>query len=243
LENFTSSSVGVFDLYQSLLISQNFSAKNGTSISSIVGTSQFSAFSMRDTSIEALNSGGTMWVIFQSTVNLTRITYRNIIGPYAASVKVYITNLFTIRSRSEAVITGLDIQTVVPGTSLIYVYNSSLSLSNSVVSGPGGVPTFACNGGTFIIRDVVINITSAQNIIRNLAGGLIDIDRMVLRDMTLLYAICTMSSNSILRIQTLVLSNITCTAMTSGQDFNVTIGEALIENSRIGTLVDSGIVV
>jgi hypothetical protein len=105
------------------------------------------------------------------------------------------------------------------------------------------VPTLACNGGTFIIRDVVINITTSQSILRNLAGGLFDIDRMILRDMTLTSAICTLSSDSIVRIQTLVISNTTCAAVTSGQHFNVEIDEAVIENSNIGTLVDSGIVV
>lgn len=243
LENFTSTNVGVFDLFQSVLISQNFSSKNGTANQSVVGTSLFSSFNMWDTSIEALGTGGAMWVIFQSTANITRIKYRNIAGPYVAIIKSFITNLFTIRSRSEAVITGLDIQTVVTGTSLIYVYNSSLSFSSSVIAGPGGVPTLACNGGIFIIRDVVINITTSQSIIRNLAGGLIDIDRMILRDMTLTSAICTLSSDSIVRIQTLVISNTTCVAVTSGQHFNVEIDEALIENSNIGTLVDSGIVV
>lgn len=243
LENFTSSHVGVFDFIRSILFSQHFSAKNGTSISRIVGSCQFSSFTMQNTSIEALKSGGTMLSVSRSTINITRIIYRNLAGVLDPALKAYVTNLFSLSSRSNALITELDIKTIVTGSSLFYAFNSSLTLSNSVIAGPGGVPTFACNGGVFIMRDVVFNFTTSRSIIRGVAGGYFDIDRMVLRDMLLSSAICTLSSESTVLIHTLVLNNVTCASVTSGQHFSIAIDEVVVEKSRMGTLVDSGIAV
>ena len=125
LEKFTSPNVGVFDLIRSILFSQYFSAKNGTTIARVVGSYVFSYVNMQDTSIEALNSGGQMASSYQSMFNLTRITYSKLAGVYEPALKAYVTNLFSFTSESEAVITGLDIRTIVTGllcsTSLIPV--------------------------------------------------------------------------------------------------------------------------
>jgi len=243
LANFTAGTVGVFHLFQSELFSKHFSAKNGTAGSSIVGTSLYSGFTMSDTTIESLNSGGAMWLFYQSSVNITRITYRRIVGNYVPSIGIYTTNLFTIWFNSTGVVQGLDFIAVVQGTSLIYVYNSSLIFTNSVVTGPIGMTAFSSNGGTFILRQVAFNITSALIVVRTLAGGVIDIDQLFLRDAVIRSSVAALSSGSSMRIQSLVLSNVTCTALSGGSRFSIALEDVYIENSRIGPLLDSGIYV
>lgn len=243
IEHFSASVIGIFGLYNSVLVSQHFSAKNGSAESSIIGNSLFSVFSMNDTYFEAVNSGGSMWSFFHCSINLTGITYRQISGFLIEALGLQSTNLFVIRSDSEAQIDGLDIVTMAPGTPLFYVYNATLNLSHSAITGPVGLSTLTSNGSVVRLRQVAFNITSAFNMIDAFAGGVIDVDQITLRNTVVTFSLCALSSESTVFIRSLVLNNVTCSAVTSGQHFTVVLQEVRIDNSRIGTLVYSGIVV
>lgn len=238
IENFTCVTNGVFFLIQSVLLGRDFVANTGSSPSNIVGIAFFSVYSLNDTLIEALNSGGTMWNFFNCSAVFRRITYRRIDG-FLTTSKLYSTNLFIFRSNSEVSIDELDVVTQNQGTPLIFLFNSSLLLANSVVTGPIGLSAFSTNGGFFQLRQVTLNISIAISVIRGQAGGIFDIDVLSLRDTSVSHSVCSLSSDTMIVITNLLLVNVVSPSFTSGQHFTVTIEEARIEDSRLGTLLDS----
>jgi len=239
MENFTSSTNGVFFLIQSVLLSRYFSAQNASASSNIVGISFYSVLSLNDTSMDAVYSGGTMWNFFHCTVTLRRISYRRVTG-YLTASRVYTTNLFIFRTDSDTMIDELDITTVNPGTPLIFVFNSSLLLTNSVVRGPVGMSAFSTNGGVLRIRQVSLHISTATSVIHSLAGSVIDIDQFSLRSVAVSLSIFSLSSEAVVHIGKLELTNVTSPSLASGLVFTVTIKDTRIEDSRIGTLLNSG---
>ena len=244
IENFaTSTRYGLFSLVGTVLYSFNLTAIRGTASVGVVGIITLSTIRLSETRFESLNSRGSMWTLVKTTGKIRGIQYRAILGSYNAVLKVYTTNFLTANQKSNISVERLVGELVNEGTPLIYVINATLTLTDSVLSGPIGAGVLTSQGGTAILRRVTFNITSARNLLVGLLGAYIDIDALTLSNCRLSSSLFGLSSDTEVRIETLTLRNVTSIALSKGQHFKLTIGEAIIDQGNIGSLVDFGIAV
>lgn len=241
LANFKGNAYGIFVLVGSVLYARNISAWNSTATAGVIGIMTLSTIEMNDTSVEGLNSRGSMWIVNRSWARIRGVRYRKVQGYFESTVQVYTTNFVLLRQQSQVAIDGLDAQMAVAGTPLIYVLLSNLTVSNSVFAGPVGMSVIAIQSGRAVFSHVSLELTEARNLVMGLLEAYFEFDQLRLNGLKATSSLFTLSSGSIVYIRQLWLTNVTSIALSKGQHYQVTLGEVRIEQSNIGTLVYFGI--
>jgi len=242
ISNFTSKANGLFFLVSSVLTSHNFSALHGSAASSVIGLMVFCTISMRDSYFQNVNSAGTMWFFMRSSATIQGIRFREIQGVWLEIVKVYTTNLLAFQGASQSWVDSMDVVMINNGYPKTFIIDCSLLVTNSVFAGPMGMGLISVDNGNLTMRNITIASTSAHRLINRARGANIDLDQMLLRDLTVQFTVWSISFECIVRIQRLEMNNVTAPSFVKGQHFRMEIQEARIEKSRIDWIVGSGIV-
>jgi len=124
-----------------------------------------------------------------------------------------------------------------PGSTLIYVYGSQCSLSNSRLTGPLGIGLFTIISSNVTVKTTALDFTAGKSIIKLLLGGYIEFDLLQLQDLTLSASILAISSHSSVSIRSLILINVTTVALSKGESFQMLVNDAHIVRSSVSSLV------
>jgi len=241
--DFRADVTGLFYFAQSVIYSQGLSCFNGSASQTVIGQLTSCTAMMNATLFDGLQSRGSMAISIASSVELRQVTFRNILGSWDENMQVFTTNFFLFTLGSTELIDGLVAELVQPGSTLIYVYGGQCSLVNTHLTGSLGMGLFTVSAGNVTVRTSSFRFTASKTFAKLLLAGHIDFDLLQLQDLTFSAPILSISSQSIVSIQRLVLTNVTALALSKGQDYKMLIGSAQIERSVVSSLAHFSIAV
>ena len=237
IRDFRADNNGVFLLLDVVLFTQSLVALNGTATGLVVGMMTTTSICMNDTYIEKLNSQGTMAVTLDSSVSLSRISYSGIEGIWQPIQQVYSTNLFTFQMNSQAEVDTLSMKSLHPGFPLFFLRYSNMTLSNSLFSGPLGMALISTLSSRALLRNITLNVPSTRGLFSGIFSAYIEVDNLVLRDLTSVSSLIRLSAGSEVYIKQLSMVNVTSLALSRGFRYKITIDEVRVEKCNIGALV------
>ena len=238
VSNFTAVRGGIFSMSGSWLSSENLTGYNGSAPQTIVGEFTACAVEMNNTVFDLLRSRGTMTLFSLSTGVVNSITFRSILGFWDTNLLVYTTNFFLCTPGTDLVLDNLEADLAVPGTTLLYIRETSnLILTNSRLVGPLGMGVFTVLGGSATVQNTTFHFTTGRTIAKLLLGGRLEFDLLQLRNLTLTSPIFSVSAQSRVYVQQLLLTDVHTLALVKGQDSQVTVETAQILSSSIEALV------
>lgn len=242
ISNYTSLVNGVFFLVNVVLTAQRFSAMHGSASGNVIGLNMFSEVSMSDIYYENVSSGGSMWYFLQSSATIKRATFRKITGFWMAEASAYTTTMFMFVGESSSWIDNWDALLINSGIPKSFSMYCSLRITNSIFAGPMGMGLVAADHSYITMRNITITSSSGISFNRRSPGSYYDMDQMVLRDMELFANVWSVYE-CVVFILRLEMVNVTAPAFVKGKNYTMILGEAVIDRSKIGWLVDSGIAV
>ena len=237
ITKFGGDKMGVFYIIACLFFTRGLAASIATTNVDGVGAISFSTIEMNDTLINAVNSGGSMLVLYQSSGSITGIKYEAITGLFQPIPEVYSTNMFNINTMSDIRIEGLDIKLEREGTPLIFVGNANVTVVNVTLTGPLGGAFISVQNSKAVLRHLSLNITKARMFAYGLLNAQLDFDHLSLHNISILRTLFSLSSGSSVRIQQLSLFNVTTQGLCKGPLYSMHINTASIEKSSIDALV------